>query len=674
MPMGIASPMRRTMLARVNVSCMRRGISSEGKPGPLPTEVPWNVRSRRSTSYFPRSLIAVTALLGGAAFGVYCMDSRAGVHRYLIAPALQILTDPETASKFAITVLEHGMAPRDCGVDHDVLHTELFGESLTNPIGIAAGFDKQAQAIDGLFDLGFGMVEVGSVTPEPQPGNPSPRAFRLPLDAAMINRYGFNSDGLAVVHDRLTARLDNWVKRVLAAGRALVCDIGTENRNQDPTQLARAQLFANYPGADVGLLDEFGVPRSLKEDRLLAINLGKNKTSPEDSVADYVEGVKKLGPFADMVVINVSSPNTPGLRRLQRRSVLEDLLKDVSKARDTIVGAPNQRPKLPLLVKVSPDLSDTELQDISDAVENTGVDGIIVSNTTVTRPPGMLSHQYVNEIGGLSGPPVKPLALHALSVIHARNQGRIPLIGCGGISSGADALEFAKAGASAVQLYTALAYQGAGLPRRIKDELTDLLKAEGKTWKQVVGSASALHIEPYAPDLAKGVHLIPGAQDAFDRSVVSLRNEIEHLRHARDPDAYQHTERRRAVPFQVDPQDHQYIQLLDRVHRVLDHDPHFEVHHLHPLGLPQPESSVPENALATAAESNLTQGEILHQAVQEATHVPVPSVHQSTSSTNSSSNSPTTLTKSGLRLTQDKALSEKLALESFRETDRHRVI
>ncbi|WFD03424.1 hypothetical protein MOBT1_002113 [Malassezia obtusa] len=666
-----ASPLRRAALARLSLAGARRGLSNEARPGPLPSNAPWSPRARK-VPFARRTtarVLTLAALVGGAAFGVYCMDSRAGVHRYVFAPLLQLCTDPETASKLGIKVLEHGLGPRDCGVDDEVLRTELFGRALTNPIGMAAGFDKQAEAIDGLFDLGFGLVEVGSVTPEPQPGNPQPRAFRLPLDAALINRYGFNSDGMQVVRERLHLRLESWVQRVLAAGRALVCDVGVANANADPTQLARAQLFATYPGADTRLLDEFGVPRSLKEDRLLAINLGKNKTSREESVADYVEGVKHLGPYADMIVVNVSSPNTPGLRRLQRRSVLEGLLRDVARARDGVVSGA-ERAKLPLLVKVSPDLTDAELHDISDAAENSGIDGIIVSNTTVTRPAGLLSHQYVNEVGGLSGPPVKPLALHALSVIYARSRGQIPLIGCGGIASGADALEFAKAGASAVQLYTALGYQGPGLPRRIKDELASLLRAEGTTWRQVVGTAVPRG-DAYAPDPAKGLGLFPGAQDAFDRSVVSLRTELEHLRNS-----YQRTEsqhdvvQRRAVPFQVDPRDTAYIELLDSVHRVLDHTPHFQDHGVHKLGLPQPASSVPENLLATASEHNLTQGEVLHRAVHDATHVPVPGQEPPARASGDAA------TASGLRAPADRSGAARLAAPDalFRDVDRRRVI
>lgn len=654
--------MRRAGGARLPPCGAVRGISFEARP-----------RAHRSPARRAyRQLVTLAALTGGAAFGVYCMDSRASVHRYVFTPLLQLCTSAETSSKLAIKVLEHGLAPRDCGTDDEVLHTELFGKRLTNPIGLAAGFDKQAQAIDGLFDLGFGLVEVGSVTPEPQPGNPEPRAFRLPQDAAMINRFGFNSEGVRVVQERLQARLQGWVRRVLAAGHALVCDLGTEQAQPDPTQLTRAQLFATYPDPDVRLLDQFNVPRSLKEDRLLSINLGKNKASREDSMSDYIEGVKRLGPYADMIVVNVSSPNTPGLRRLQRRSVLQGLLNDVVHARDGVLRARGDAEKtLPLLVKISPDLAEHELHDVSDAVENTGVDGIIVSNTTTSRPAGLLSHEHAHELGGLSGPPVKPLALYALSTIYARSRGKIPLIGCGGIASGADALEFAKAGASAVQLYTALGYHGPGLPRRIKDELTDLLKAEGTSWKHVVGTAVPKEeAEVYAPDAVRGLGLFPGAQDAFDRSVVSVRNEIEHLRHAfQHPDTPHDVEHRRAVPFTVDGKDTEYIALLDKVHRVLDEDPHFHQDGTHRLALPQRASSVPEHIYATASEQHRTQGEVLHDAVQGATSVPVPNQTMPSRAAH-------TETTAGLRAPQNASLTAKLAAPAtaFREADQHRVI
>ena len=573
-------------------------------------------RSRPSVSRRVASrLVTVTAVVAGAAFGVYCLDSRAGVHRWLFPPLMQMCTDPETGSKLSIKLLQYGLAPRDCGVDDEVLRTELFGRTLSNPIGLAAGFDKQAEAIDGLFDLGFGIVEIGSVTPEPQPGNPQPRMFRLPLDGAVINRMGFNSDGHEAVRERLHMRLHRWVQRVLAAGQGLVSSVGAPAT--DAKHLTEAQLFAKYPDIRASLLDDAQVPRSLKQDRLLSINLGKNKTSREDSVVDYVKGVETLGPYADMVVINVSSPNTPGLRRLQRRSVLEGVLRDVITARDSV--APHRT--LPLLVKVAPDLSDAELEDVADAARATKTDGIIVSNTTVSRPAGLLSHEHVNEAGGLSGPPVKPLALHALEVMYARTEGRMPLIGCGGILTADDALDFARAGASAVQLYTGLAYRGPGLPRRIKDDLAKKLRAEGRTWSQVVGTGLLQRAATYAPDAVEHVGLYPGAQDAFERSVASVRHEIEQLR-----ESFQHEhvpEERRALPFDVEAHDDEFKAVLAEAHKVTDDTPQYSDSETPHAGvLPQRDSAVPDNLLLLAKERGLTQGEMLQEAVHESTTVP----------------------------------------------------
>lgn len=248
-----------------------------------------------------------------------------------------------------------------------MLIPQIFGLPVSNPVGMAAGFDKDAEAIDGLFDLGFGYVEVGSVTPEPQvgtsyqsirilltldqPGNPTPRFFRLEEDGAAINRYGFNSLG----HGHTLARLK---ARVLAFAR-------------DHPSL--------FPSPST--LPPAGIPRSLRPGHILAVNLGKNKTSPADSNEDYVRGVRTLGPYADVVVINVSSPNTPGLRALQGREILERLLKEVVQERNRIAvyGLPK------IAVKVACDLGDDELADVATAVRNSGVEGVIVSNTTIRR-------------------------------------------------------------------------------------------------------------------------------------------------------------------------------------------------------------------------------------------------------------------------------------------------
>jgi dihydroorotate dehydrogenase len=217
---------------------------------------------------------------------------------------------------------------------------------------LAAGYDKNAEAVDALLGLGFGTVEIGSVTPLSQKGNPKPRFFRLPEDEAVINRYGFNSDGHAPVASRLQTRLRNWMRK----------------RDLDPVN------------------DEMDIPLSLNDTKLLGVNLGKNKYSAADNHSDYVVGVERLGQYADYLVINISSPNTPGLRELQRREPIEQLLTQVKTARDK-----NLKHAPPILVKISPDCSETELQDIAAVVQSVGIDGIIISNTTITRPSTLKS-------------------------------------------------------------------------------------------------------------------------------------------------------------------------------------------------------------------------------------------------------------------------------------------
>ncbi|KAJ3331579.1 Dihydroorotate dehydrogenase (quinone), mitochondrial [Kappamyces sp. JEL0680] len=216
---------------------------------------------------------------------------------------------------------------------------------------------------------------------------------------------------------------------------------------------------------------------------MLGVNLGKNKASPPESHDDYVNGVKALGQFADYIVINISSPNTPGLRALQRREPIQQLLEQAKTARDQHVAH-----KPPLLVKIAPDCSDAELEDIAAVVQQVGIDGIIISNTTVSRPPTLKSDPVlVQQAGGLSGAPVRALALQTVRKFYKLTNGAIPIIGCGGVSSAQDALNLAKAGASLVQLYTALGYKGPGIVRNIKDDLATMLQQEGKTWKDCIG-------------------------------------------------------------------------------------------------------------------------------------------------------------------------------------------
>ncbi|KAG0143253.1 hypothetical protein CROQUDRAFT_81302 [Cronartium quercuum f. sp. fusiforme G11] len=403
---------------------------------------------------------------------IYLSDTRAGLHSWLGVPLIKAIAsqDPEESHKLAIRLLKfigaHHLI-KDKGVDGDQLAVELWGKRFSNPIGIAAGFDKHADAIDGLFDIGFGYVEVGSVTPEPQAGNPKPRMFRLPSTNSVINRYGFNSEG----HLAILTKLRNRVLEYIQQHRYLNPNLALEN------QIETDSTLDDHLSA---LVNELELPCSLSPGRVLGVNLGKNKWSAPETIDDFTLGIHRLGPLADVLVINVSSPNTPGLRGLQSKALFCELLTEIVRARDSLKNRPA------LLVKVAPDLSYSELVDIGTSAREAQIDGIIVSNTTVARPPQAGTDPCVNESGGLSGPPLKPLALRALSTIYSATSGTIPLIGCGGITSGQDALEYAEAGASLVQLYTSLTYEGIGLPRRVKDELKTLLG--NKRWQEVVGS------------------------------------------------------------------------------------------------------------------------------------------------------------------------------------------
>jgi len=296
------------------------------------------------------------------------------------------------------------------------LETNVAGLRFPNPIGLAAGFDKNAEVSDAMVALGFGFVEVGTLTPRRQQGNPRPRLFRLEQDRAVINRMGFNNDGQAAA----VGRLNGTVRRAIA-------------------------------GSNKGIV---------------GVNIGANKDST-DRVADYVAGVRAMSPVADYLTINISSPNTPGLRALQDAGALEELLAAVGETRSG----------KPIFLKVAPDLGDDDPERIARAAIDHKIDAIIVSNTTVSRPS--LKSRCAAEQGGLSGAPLKPLALDALRRFRRASGGEIPLIGVGGIASADDAWERIRAGASLVQLYTAMVYEGPGIARRIALGLADRLKREG---------------------------------------------------------------------------------------------------------------------------------------------------------------------------------------------------
>ncbi|XP_072278660.1 dihydroorotate dehydrogenase (quinone), mitochondrial isoform X2 [Pyxicephalus adspersus] len=341
-----------------------------------------------------------------------------------LMPTLQKIISPEQAHTLSIRFAALGLLPRCTKSESQRLEVNVLGCRFRNPVGLAAGFDKHAEAVDGLFKIGFGFVEIGSVTPNPQDGNPKPRVFRLPQDQAVINRYGFNSHGIETVRQRLLNRTEKQKK-----------------------------------------LSSEGMP--------LGVNLGKNKTS-EDAAADYTKGVQELGPFADYLVINVSSPNTPGLRDLQGREQLRHLLAKVVSSRNSL--PPDHRPAL--LVKIAPDLSLRDKQDIASVVTELGIDGLIVTNTTVSRP-STLKDPNSSEVGGLSGVPLREMATETVREMYALTSGKVPIIGVGGISCGLDALQKIRAGASLVQLYTALTYQGPPIVGKVTRELEQLLIEQG---------------------------------------------------------------------------------------------------------------------------------------------------------------------------------------------------
>ncbi len=337
----------------------------------------------------------------------------------LAGPVLRSL-GPETAHGLAIKALKMGVLPAGPVVLDDILNIRAFGIKFPNPVGLAAGFDKDAEVADALLAQGFGFVEVGSITPEPQPGNPRPRLFRLIEDGAIINRMGFNNRGQRPAAMRLEARL----KGATAS-----------------------------PG-------------------IVGVNLGINKDSPDPAI-DYVRAIRTLGPSAGYLVINVSSPNTPGLRALQSRARLEEVLSLAINARDDLVGC---RP--PLLLKISPDLGEEDKKDIADISLALGIDGLIATNTTIDRPDG-LTAAAKGQRGGLSGKPLFALSTRVLADMYRLTQGRLPLIGVGGVASGEDAYAKIRAGASLVQLYTALIYHGPGLVGRICRDLAARLRADG---------------------------------------------------------------------------------------------------------------------------------------------------------------------------------------------------
>jgi dihydroorotate dehydrogenase len=339
--------------------------------------------------------------------------------------------DPEDAHRMAIQGLRLLPSVKPRADDHK-LAVRAFGLNFPNPIGMAAGFDKSAEVPDALLRLGFGFVEIGTVTPKPQGGNPRPRLFRLERDEAVINRMGFNNDGAEAALRRLAAR-------------------------------------AHHGG-------------------IIGVNVGANKDSP-DRVADYVKLIETFAPVASYFTVNVSSPNTPGLRNLQQAAALDELLAKVIDARERVRKNAGDSP---VLLKIAPDLSLAELDDVVHIARSRRVDGMIVANTTLARPSSLREQARAREQGGLSGRPLFRLSTRMVAETYVRTEGTFPLIGVGGIDSGGAALTKIRAGASLIQIYSSLVYKGLGLVDDIKNDLASTLLRTGRdSLSEIVGADAA---------------------------------------------------------------------------------------------------------------------------------------------------------------------------------------
>ena len=344
-----------------------------------------------------------------------------------IARPLMFRLDAETAHEIGIRMLKAGVAGRQRFED-PILRSTVFGSEFENPLGMAAGFDKNGLVADRLASLGFGFVEVGTVTLRPQPGNEKPRMFRLPRDKALINRLGFNNEGAEAVSARL---------------------------------------------------------RKIRRDCVIGVNIGKNKDVPnEKAVQNYLDCFGIIHPVADYIAVNISSPNTPGLRELQQADHLEVLISALSKTN-------RELGEKPLLVKIAPDLSDAEIEAAADACLGYGVAGIIATNTTVSRE-GLRTPDVVQiGAGGLSGQPLAARSNEVISRLYAHTRGRLPIIGVGGVFSGQDAFDKIAAGASLVQAYTGFIYSGPGFASEVNRGLADILQARGfESVSEAVGSGT----------------------------------------------------------------------------------------------------------------------------------------------------------------------------------------
>lgn len=349
----------------------------------------------------------------------------------LLRPALPLI-DAEQGHRIALWALRNGLLRPETDPDDPVLCASVLGRMLHNPVGLAAGFDKNAIVINATQAMGFGFIEIGGVTPRPQTGNPRPRLFRLSEDEAVINRMGFNNDGMDVIAARLAGR-DR------ASG-------------------------------------------------MVGVNMASNSDS-DDPANDFDLLVAKFTPLADYMTIDISCPNTPNGKVFQSKQPLAGLLERLKATRARVADEKKVAPP-PMLIKSAPDLTEQEKRDIAEVALAAGIDGMIVSNTTIARPASLRS-RYRSERGGLSGRPVFDMSTRLLAEMYRLTEGRLPLIGVGGIANAADAYEKIRQGACAVQLYSALVFQGPGLVHRLKHELAGLLKRDG--FKNVGAAVGAAH-------------------------------------------------------------------------------------------------------------------------------------------------------------------------------------
>jgi dihydroorotate dehydrogenase len=341
------------------------------------------------------------------------------------AQASLLFLDPETAHEASLRALEAGVYPRQTKPEDQRLAQSLFGLPFPNPVGVAAGYDKDARVYNALFGIGFGFAEAGTITPKPQAGNPRPRVLRLMRERGIINRLGFNSAGHSAALVKLASR----------------------------------------------------PPRGV-----LGVNIGANRDS-SDPIADYVAGVRAFGSLASYLTVNISSPNTPGLRDLQAPDRLNALLESVMAARASLGRA------APILVKLAPDLHDEDIAPVMECLLAHKVDGVVLTNTMLSRE-GIPADSHRNESGGLSGRPLFKRSTRFLAKCYLVTEGKLPLIGVGGIDSGAAAIAKVRAGASLVQLYTGLVYEGPTLLPDIKDALVAEIEATGKPLQSLVGTAA----------------------------------------------------------------------------------------------------------------------------------------------------------------------------------------